>query len=90
MQKVFELIQIKLNIQGISHPNAPDEMLRTLVRQASKIVEVNFCVISALAQRFADRIEFYALGIGWEGRDIDKEPEVQQISDLRGIDLAGF
>lgn len=81
MQKARELIQVKLNIQGISHPNATDDMLRTLVQQASNIVEANFCVISALAQRFADRIEFYEQRIGWQGSEIDKEPEVQQISD---------
>lgn len=80
MQKARELIQVKLNIQGISHPNAADDMLRTLGRQASNIVEANFCVISALAQRFADRIEFYEQRIGWEGSEIDKEPEVQQIA----------
>lgn len=90
VQKARELIQVKLNIQGLTRPNAPDEMLRTLVRQASKIVEANFCVISALAQRFADRIEYYEQRIGWEGSEIDKEPEVQQISGPRGIDLAGF
>jgi hypothetical protein len=43
------------------------------------IVEANFSVISALAQRFADRIEFYEQPIGWEGSEIDKQPEIQQI-----------
>lgn len=79
LQKALELICVKLNIEGISRPNAIDEILHTLVLRASTIVEANFSVISALAQRFADRIEFYEQRIGWEGSEIDKQPEIQQI-----------
>jgi hypothetical protein len=79
LQKALELIQVKLNIEGITRPNANNEILHTLVLRASTIVEDNFSVISALAQRFADRIEFYEQRIGWTGSEIDNQPEIQQI-----------
>lgn len=79
LQKALELIQLKLNIEGNSHPNAIDNTLYELVLRASVIIEANFSVISALAQRFSTRIEFYGQCIGWEGCEIDKEPEIQHI-----------
>lgn len=79
LQKALELIQIKSNIERVSHPNANDKILRSLVLRSSTIVETNFSVISALAQRFADRIEFYEQRIDWEGSEIDNQPEIQHI-----------
>jgi hypothetical protein len=79
LQKAWELIRVKLNIEGISRPNAINEILHILVPRALTIVEANFSVISALAQRFADLIDFYEQPIGWEGSEIDKQPEIQQI-----------
>lgn len=87
LQKALELIRIKLNIERISHPNAIEKMLHALVLRASTIVEANFSVISALAQRFADRIEFYEQRIGWEGCKIDEQPEIKQIVRNEGSAL---
>lgn len=79
LQKALELIHIKLNIEGISDPSAVNQSLHALALRASAIVEANFKIISALAQRFAERIEFYEQRIGWEGCEIDKQPEIQQL-----------
>lgn len=79
LQKALELIQIKVNIERISQPNTVDKILRSLAQQSLTIVEANFSVISALAQRFADRIEFYEQRIGWQGSEIDEQPEIQHI-----------
>lgn len=79
LQKALELIRVKLNIEGSSQPNAIEGALHLLVKQASSIVEANFGVISSLAQKFAARIDFYEQRIGWEGHEIDVQPEIQNI-----------
>lgn len=83
LQKALELIRIKLNIEGNFHPKGMGDILHTLVLQTSTIVEANFSVISSLAKKFADRIEFYEQCIGWEGSEIDKQPEIQQIAKVQ-------
>lgn len=79
LQKALELISLKLNIEGNSQPNAINNTLDLLVQKTSTIVESNFSVISSLAKKFADRIDFYEERIGWRGCEIDDEPEIQQI-----------
>jgi hypothetical protein len=79
LQKALELINLKLNIEGIYQRNAVEGTLYSLVEQASIIVETNFGTISSLAQKFATRINFYGQHIGWEGHEIDEQPEIQNI-----------
>lgn len=79
VQKALELIHIKLNLEGISAPGAVNQRLSALALRAWAIVEANFKIISALAQRFAKRIEFYEQPISWKGYEIDEQPEIQQI-----------
>lgn len=79
LQKALELMRVKLNIEGSLQPDAVKIALCVLVKQASEIVEKNFGVISSLAQKFANRIDFYGQRIGWEGREIDEQPEIQRI-----------
>ena len=79
LQKALELIQIKSNIERVSHQNSNDKILHSLALRSLTIVEANFSVISALAQRFADRIELYEQRISWMGSEIDEQPEIQHI-----------
>ena len=79
LQKALELMRLKLNIEGCSQQNAVEGVLHSLVEQASSIVEKNFDVISSLARKFASRIDFYEQRIGWEGCEIDAQPEIQKI-----------
>lgn len=79
LQKVFELIRLQLNITGIDEPTALDNMLRGLVIKTSQLVEANFSVIEALSERFSSRIKFYGQRIGWEGSEIDAQPEIRNI-----------
>jgi|GEM_PF-1937851 len=79
LQKARELIRVKLNIEGMLHPSAAHENLHALVQRALAIVEANFKIISTLAKRFSEKMEFYGQGIGWEGWEIDQQPEIQQI-----------
>lgn len=79
LQKSLELIRVKLNIEGITEPAEVIPALHALAERASAIVEANFGVISSLANKLAARIGFYEECIGWEGREIDEQPEIQQI-----------
>jgi hypothetical protein len=79
LQKAQELMWIRLNIDGISHPSSVNQGLKKLAHRASAIVEANFQIISTLAQRFSSRIEFYEERIGWSECEIDKQPEITQI-----------
>ena len=79
LQKALELIQIKSNM--IPQPNTRDRILSSLALRSLAIVEANFSVISALAQRFADRVEFYQQCIGWTESDIDEQPEIKLIKE---------
>jgi hypothetical protein len=79
LQKAQELMCIRLNIDGISHPSSVKQGHYMLAHRASAIVEANFQVISTLAQRFSSRIEFYEQRIGWRGCEIDSQPEITQI-----------
>lgn len=82
LQKVLELIQLKLNIESSLDPNAIESTLHAMTERASAIVEANFNVISSLAQKFADRVEFYEQCVGWLGDEIDNQPEIQQIVNI--------
>lgn len=79
LQKALELLRIKLNIEGSLQPEALEGALHAQIQRASSIVEANFSVIASLAQKFAARIDYFGQRIGWEGREIDDQPEIQQI-----------
>lgn len=82
LQKVLELIQLKLNIEVKLDPNAIESTLHAMTEQASAIVEANFNVISSLAQKLADRVEFYEQCVGWSRGEIDNQPEIQLIINI--------
>lgn len=79
LQKAVELIRLRLNIDGNSEPNGVDKILRELALKTSQAVEMNFGVISSLSERFAARIRYYGERIGWEGSEIDAQPEIKNI-----------